>query len=179
MNKDIEYFENCLESLHTNVQKGIPAPHKAILLLSIIDLIEDGSICDARIVLTEELVAKFNKLWKYYLGKSTVFSPDIYKPFYHLIHEPFWELVPTETNNIVNVDPRYNRTWMQSNYKFARLDEDLYNILLYNDRARAKYRLKLIGKYLVGQPIELQIEVASKKSSVLDKIFSIISLFVA
>lgn len=33
-------YESQLTSLHTNVQKGTPSPHKAILLLAIIDLIE-------------------------------------------------------------------------------------------------------------------------------------------
>ena len=180
MNRDIEYFDKCFQSLHTNVQKGSPAPHKAILLLSIIDLIEDGVISDARIFLSEELEAKFCKLWKYYLGKSLLFSPDIFKPYYHMDHEPFWELVPIDENQSEKIEPRYNRSWIQSNYQYALIDEELFK-LLKDERVRAQFRLSLIGKYLVGQPIEHSIPapLVAKKSSVIGKLCSILSLFVA
>ena len=180
MNKNIEYFNKCIQSLHTNVQKGSPAPHKAILLLSIIDLIEDGDITDARIFLTEELEARFLKLWKYYLGKSLLFSPDIFKPYYHMDHEPFWNLVSTEENRQEKVEPRYNRSWIQSNYQYALIDEELFK-LLKDERVRAQFRLSLIGKYLVGQPIEqcIPAPILAKKSSVIGKLCSILSLFVA
>lgn len=38
MNPYIEYFT----LLRTNTQKGVNAPHKAVLLLSVIDLVEYG-----------------------------------------------------------------------------------------------------------------------------------------
>ena len=40
MNKYIDLLIN----LHTNTQKGVKAPHKAIMLLSVIDLVEYGVI---------------------------------------------------------------------------------------------------------------------------------------
>lgn len=44
LNKYISLF--C--SLHTNKQKGMPAPHKAVLLLSVIDMIEAGPDFDIK-----------------------------------------------------------------------------------------------------------------------------------
>lgn len=40
IDKYTEYFS----FLHTNKQKGMPAPHKAVLLLSVIDMVEVGVI---------------------------------------------------------------------------------------------------------------------------------------
>ena len=40
MEKYIDYFS----ALHTNTQKGVRAPHKAVMLLSVIDLVEYGVI---------------------------------------------------------------------------------------------------------------------------------------
>lgn len=42
--KSIEQYSACFSSLHTAKKLGIPAPHKAVLLLSVIDLIECGVI---------------------------------------------------------------------------------------------------------------------------------------
>lgn len=63
-NKDIEYYESLFKTLHTNVYKGKSAPHKAMLLLSIFDLIEDGTIYDSHIQLTDELEQTYKKLWE-------------------------------------------------------------------------------------------------------------------
>ena len=42
MTKDLEYYKDCFSSLNTMKKCGKLAPHKALLLLSIIDLIERG-----------------------------------------------------------------------------------------------------------------------------------------
>lgn len=155
-------YESQLTSLHTNVQKGTPAPHKAILLLAIIDLIEEGEIIDSRIFLTEQLEAKFSKLWAYYIGKSQLFAADIFKPYFHMTHESFWKLIPKDETMPEKVDPKYSRNWIKDHYQYAQIDDALFN-LLQNDRVRAEYRLALIGKYLVGHPIEHTIGKTSEK----------------
>lgn len=47
------------------MQHGKPAPHKAFLLLAVMDMIEDGLITSTHINLTDELETRFNKLWKH------------------------------------------------------------------------------------------------------------------
>ncbi|MDE7496753.1 MAG: hypothetical protein K2M67_07885 [Muribaculaceae bacterium] len=93
MNKDFTYYRECFEHLHTNVSKGRPAPHKPLLLLSVMDLIERGVITSSRISLSEQLINAFNLNASKYLGHSLIFRPEICKPFYHLNHEPFWNLI--------------------------------------------------------------------------------------
>lgn len=157
-------YESQLTSLHTNVQKGTPAPHKAILLLAIIDLIEEGEITDSRIFLTEQLEARFSKLWGYYIGKSQLFAADIFKPYFHMTHESFWKLIPKDENMPEKVDPKYSRNWIKDHYLYAQIDEDLFTLLL-NDRVRSEFRLNLIGKYLIGHPIEHTIGKAPKEET--------------
>lgn len=81
MQHTYKYYEQAFASLHTNTQKGKPAPHKAFLLLAVIDLIEEGKIYCNQIDLTEDLKHRYNLLWKKLLGKSLLFSPDISKPY--------------------------------------------------------------------------------------------------
>lgn len=92
MNSLKDYIE-VFTHLHTAKVKGHKAPHKAILLLSIIDLIESEVIRYPQIELTDELIDKFNCIWKRYLDESSIFTPDITKPYFHMQHEPFWKLV--------------------------------------------------------------------------------------
>ena len=53
---DINHYIEAFSNLHTAKIKGHKAPHKAVLLLAIIDLIEEGVISDPCIKLSEELI---------------------------------------------------------------------------------------------------------------------------
>lgn len=94
--RTMKVFKNYVDAfshLHTAKVKGRKAPHKAVLLLAIIDLVESNVIRCPQIELTDELVKRFREVWRRYLGQSAIFTPDITKPFFHMQHEPFWRLV--------------------------------------------------------------------------------------
>ena len=96
---ELRHYIDAFSSLHTAKVKGHKAPHKAVLLLAIIDLIEEELIMTPYIDLSDELVERFNDIWHKYLGTSAIFTPDICKPYFHMQHESFWRLV--ENNEVV------------------------------------------------------------------------------
>ena len=167
MNSLKDYIE-AFTHLHTAKVKGFKAPHKAILLLSVIDLIESKIICYPQIELTDELVDRFNHLWRRYLGESSVFSPDITKPYFHMQHEPFWKLVEKydiDAMLVAEEEPwskdkqekknlplgSYSVKSMRNAFEFAEIDDTLFQ-LLQNADARAMLRVILINEYLTNQP---------------------------
>ena len=85
---ELTHYIDAFSSLHTAKLKGHKAPHKAVLLLAIIDLIEEGVIRSQRIVLSDSLEKRFHEIWHHYLGNSSIFISDISKPFFHMQHEP-------------------------------------------------------------------------------------------
>ena len=89
---DIKHYLYHFAHLNTAKHKGKPAPHKAVLLLAVMSLIERGSISTPEIELTDELVDEFKKIWTEKLPVSCPFSCDISKPYFHMQHEPFWRL---------------------------------------------------------------------------------------
>ena len=78
-----------LSSLKTAKMAGVKAPHKPILLLSVINLIELGVITFNPIELSEVLERQFNQNWAKYVGDSLLFHAKIATPFWHLQNEPF------------------------------------------------------------------------------------------
>ncbi len=90
---ELRHYIDKFSSLHTAKMKGHKAPHKAVLLITIIVLIETDFILTPYIDLTGELNEKFNETWHRYLGTSCVFTLDICKPYFYLQHESFWRLV--------------------------------------------------------------------------------------
>jgi putative restriction endonuclease len=178
--RGLSYYQNCFSTLHTAKSKGFFAPHKPLLLLSVIDLVERGLIHSNRIELNDALVATFKSNAVKYFGNSKVFSPNIGQPFYHLQHEPFWHIAPaaSESNIGVAAEPsssygrdtiRYSLKYLRANYRYALIDPELF-ILMQDSRARNKLRATLINKYISTQPSSLL------QSSLLPICISLISL---
>jgi putative restriction endonuclease len=67
------------------------APHKPVLLLSIIELIDENVIYSNRIYITAQLVAKFKDIWN--LLVTIRHQPTFALPFFHMRSEGFWHLI--------------------------------------------------------------------------------------
>ena len=64
MSKTLSYYYQRFSKLRVARARGI-APHKPILLLSVIDLVEQGALRQNRIFLSPELIATFLKFWSH------------------------------------------------------------------------------------------------------------------
>ncbi len=132
--------------------RGQRAPHKAVLLMAVIDLIERGTVDSPFVYLTDELIGKFNAVWKYYVGDSPLFKPDVCKPFYHLQHEPFWRLIGrNKADDALPYDQvNYTVNYLRDTYECAILDSWLFDCL--KDREnRGVVRSILISEYLTSR----------------------------
>lgn len=87
----IEKIKIWFSTLNTAKRAGKKAPHKAVLLLSIIDLISEGVITTREIKLTDELINKFDALWNKFV-KDDSYNCNITAPFWHMQNEPFWRI---------------------------------------------------------------------------------------
>ena len=148
----LETYNQQFSSLHTNVTKGRKAPHKAILLISIIKLIEDKKILTPQIFYDEVLEKAFSEIWNKYAERTKGFSPFVGTPFWHMNYEPFWTLVPRaayvgqEDLLQSRMPGSYSKT-IKDVVKFAEIDEELFNLL--NDEASRNILKKtLIDNYL-------------------------------
>ena len=148
--KNFDYYKECFSSLHTMRRGGKPAPHKVLLLLSVIDLIERGVITNCRVPLSEELERKFKHNVSTLLGDSLLFQPRLSYPYYHLRSEPFWTLVSPNGNQVPTIY-NYSTSNLRKHISYARIDEELF-YLLQNPNVRAKLRVVLISTYLNNQP---------------------------
>jgi putative restriction endonuclease len=82
--------------LHCAPTKFGKAPHKPVLLITLLELMESGHSTNNRFYPDEELVGVFQENWR--LLVETANQPDFTQPFYYLQSEKidgaaFWELV--------------------------------------------------------------------------------------
>ena len=93
MEKDLNYYIRKFAKLNVNKKNGISAPHKPILLLSVIELVEQKKIQNNQIYLSPELIATFLKYWSNLV--TTKHQSNIALPYFHLTGDKFWHLAPS------------------------------------------------------------------------------------
>ncbi len=144
----MEQFITYFSSLNTARIAGKNAPHKAVLLLAIIELVEAGVINSPRIELNERMEETFGRIWKRYIGSSVVFKPKVATPFWHMQTEPFYRLYMNNGLMINGGTGRYSIKWLREN-TYAMIDEQLF-LLMQGENSRAELRVALISTYLQG-----------------------------
>lgn len=128
--KNLNYYANKFTKLRVDRAHGTIAPHKPILLLSVIELIEQGLLTHNRIPLSAELIAAFLKLWQQ-LG-STTHNADIGMPFFHLRSDGFWHFKPNSGFEVLLSSPGAKVRSvgaLKQSVEYAYLDDDLFKLL--------------------------------------------------
>ena len=141
----VEIFRN----LSTGVQNGKKLPHKAVLLLSILTLIENGTITENKIHLDKSIANTFASTWGNYLQNNKI--PSVWIPFWYMKSEPFWHIKALADENILQNllcfagHPSVGQ--MRSVIKYAYVDEQLFS-LMKDRKERSKMKEALIETYL-------------------------------
>jgi putative restriction endonuclease len=105
------------------------APHKPLLLLSVLDLFEQGQVRSGLIELNPDLGELFTRYW------TRIMPPDrrgnLALPFFHLRGDSFWHLVPKPGKQGVLEDAAQIRSLarLQDAVIGTRLDDKLYGLL--------------------------------------------------
>ena len=140
----LTFYSNKFRKLRIDRARGNPAPHKPLLLLAVIDLIEQGAILENKIEPSPQLVEAFLKYW----NLLSLEKPRIYLPFYHLKSDKFWYLHAKtgQENLLATISQFKSMSQLASVIAFASLDEDLF-LLLHNSQAREVLRQTIIETY--------------------------------
>jgi putative restriction endonuclease len=109
--------------------KSNRAPHKPLLLLSVLDLFEQGVVKSNLIELTPDLGELFSQYWAKVLPFDR--HGNIVLPFFHLRSEGFWHLLPKPGKEEALSAASQMRSLSQLREMVigARLDEPLYQLL--------------------------------------------------
>ena len=126
----INHYLHKFSHLKTAKVKRSIAPHKPILLLSIIQNIQNENITTNHIYITSTLVATFKDLWSALVTNPT-FTANFSLPFYHLKSEGFWhlhthpgkEILLTSSHSIKSFANLQDAVW------YASLDDELFGYL--------------------------------------------------
>jgi putative restriction endonuclease len=162
-NTYIKYFTK----LKRATNNGIKAPHKPILLLSILQLMRKGEISSNRIFITPELVLAFKSNWNALVTTNNICTFAL--PFFHLKSEPFWHLtyLRSGAGALKSISTLKG---LSDNIAFAEIDQPLFllmadtvtNTLLQNILLECYFPSTIVSYFKktseVQYPLELEIK---------------------
>ncbi len=153
MTDKLEYYINKFSKLHPDKNRHTwtkstsnCAPHKMLLLLSVIELIELG-LCETDFIeISPELLDTFDRYWSSIMPLGT--RGNIVLPFFHMRREGFWALRPNPGKEVSAAELKRCDSFRQLNEVFsgASLDQDLF-LLLQNMESRKRLRSTIIHTY--------------------------------
>lgn len=155
----MDYIE-AVKNLKTNNKWGRKSPHKAVLMLTVIELYEKNVLMDNEIRYDETLKSAFLNMWNMVLPNEPLFHPDAYLPFWYLQNDNFWHIVPIRGKEDIlslmcdnSIKP--SEAKLVDSVKYAELDEDLYFLMtLPSGRSSLKRALLETYSSLTDKQIE-------------------------
>jgi putative restriction endonuclease len=117
------------QKLRIDRSHGI-APHKPLLLLSVLQAFQNYLITSQKIYITPELVALFRSNWS--LLVETNHDCRISYPFYYLKSDKFWELIPKSGFENINQMGSIMKSFSNLNaaIDFAVIEDDLFFLMI-------------------------------------------------
>lgn len=127
MNKDsLQKYIKLFSKLRVDRTHGVAAPHKPVLLLSVLQLYQNKLVNDNRIYITPDLVSLFKVIWSLLVVSNN--NCNIAYPYYHLKSSSFWKLIPKRNYNNQNLKVSFSS--INASFECAVIDDDLYNLMM-------------------------------------------------
>ena len=126
--KDQHYWLYKLATLRIDRARGNPAPHKPLLLLVILEMVEKGEITSREVTLSPDLAFRFSVFWSIVAQRRNQ-PPEVRLPFHHLGSSGIWQPMTADYKS----SPDKKMTSM------IRMDENFFHCLedyKFRDRAR-------------------------------------------
>lgn len=132
------YFLEIVSNLNRNKYKGCYAPHKAVMIMAIMELAESGYITTNVIHLDKELKSKFKEVWQRVVPVGSPFKCEYRNPFTYMDSEPFWDLSTDKDKAFITWEAFYAFSHNESrlaikNYLIRSITEDTISEQYNND----------------------------------------------
>ena len=143
---DINFYIHKFTKLRRDNKNG-GAPHKPILLLSLMEAYEDELLLTNEVFIIPELVANFKRIWAQLV--ETNHHPICALPYYHMKSEGFWKLKPNygfERLITTGASLKSSFNTLKSAIYCAEIDKELF-YLLKDEENRRLLKVCLLEHY--------------------------------
>ncbi|MCE9615534.1 MAG: HNH endonuclease [Lentisphaerae bacterium] len=138
------------QSLHTDQHEGRPRPHKAVMLLAVLSLADNGQLTENRIFYGPELLELFKRFFAVVRGATDQCTP--WNPFFYMKREGFWRLHahPGQEGALAGMGGPRGVGSLMANVAYASLDGELFGLIA-QTACRETLRTAIIDRYFSAQ----------------------------
>lgn len=139
---ELAYYLDKFSNLSVKITNGQKMPNKAIMLISIIDLIRSDIISENRIYLNEIVESHFKKIWSIFINDT---PPTCWTPFWHLKTDEFWHFKTFKNIDVISLvssGQTLSIGKMRQNIEYAYFDVELFNLI--NDSTSRNQLMKVL-----------------------------------
>lgn len=145
-------YTQVFKNLNTSRVKRKHSPHKAVLLLALMELFEEEQITENRFVYDDSIKTRFHQVWNRFLIDDELFQATPHLPFWFLSSDGFWHIAPTIGNQylvqaFLQARVKISESKLVECVSHATLDEDLY-FQFSMPTSRKVFREILLSTYL-------------------------------
>lgn len=146
MKEQLQYCLSAFKKLRRDTTHDGAAPHKPILLISVLQAFRNKLITTNRIYITPELVALFKTNWTILV--TSKHNCRISYPFYYLKSDKFWKLIPKQGFENIDAFGSIMKSFSNLNaaVEYALIENDLF-ILMNNPHSNAILTQFLLDEY--------------------------------
>jgi len=128
------------------------APHKPVLLLSVLQWAVQGGVQHGQVFITPELIALFRTNWSRLV--TTRHDPLMAQPFFFMKSEGFWTLVPKEGVMDMNGLAQFTKSLVRLDaaIAYAQLNDDLAALML-DSTANQMLQRALLHRHFPNAPL--------------------------
>lgn len=163
----IDTYIKAFQKLRVDRSHGSPAPHKPILLLSILQAVKAGQINDNKIFISPELIASFKANWSQLV--TSRHDCRLALPFFHLRSEGFWTLIARQGNDsqLLLASSISSINQLDSLVEYALLDEALF-ALMRSEEGNALLQAVLLQTWFPGRQEDMTAMVLEYQSHLME-----------
>ena len=129
----MDYFD-VFRNFKGNYRYSRKSPEKAVLLLAVINLFEQGKISDNEIRYNDDLKSEYLSVWNQFVSNDSKLYSDAYVAFWYLEGEKFWHTITKRKHSELiklmrDEQIKPSETMILECVDYAELDDDLYFLM--------------------------------------------------
>lgn len=140
----VKFYKESFCNLRCSFRNSKPAPHKAILLITLISLIRKEVIIYHQFIIDRYFIDEFNKQWNLLISNSSCYNNNICMPFFRMGSEKFWRIIGGNLDK-----PATSPSKLIEKNCMVEIDKELFMILK-NPEYRIKLNDILIQNYILN-----------------------------
>lgn len=145
MSLKLTFYKTTIWAIGRGKKRGIPSNAKPLYILTLISLLEEGSIKNNNIFYDNQLLLRYTKVCQQFEPEIPV--TPLYRPYFHLSSDSFYHIKWKDDSAPKGATAAPTSKYLREHVEYAYLDEELWE-LLQDEGARNEIKDAIVNFFI-------------------------------